>query len=134
MILVDTSAWVEFFRGRDPLASAVDDALATDDAALCGPVETELRRGLRGRGEKERVVDLLATCHFLDAPPALWREAGDLGFVLRARGVTVKTLDLLVATHALAHDAPVLSGDRDFVAMRRAGVPLMLAPPEPGRR
>ena len=24
MILVDTSAWIEFFRGRDPFASAVD--------------------------------------------------------------------------------------------------------------
>src|SRR5512142_735883 len=29
MILVDTSAWVEFFRGRDPVAQAVDAAIAS---------------------------------------------------------------------------------------------------------
>jgi hypothetical protein len=45
MILVDTSAWIDFFRNRDPLASAVDRALQQNDAALCGPIETELRRG-----------------------------------------------------------------------------------------
>jgi hypothetical protein len=37
MILVNTSAWSAFFRGRDPLAGAVDDALASNDAALRAP-------------------------------------------------------------------------------------------------
>ena len=46
MILVDTSAWIDFFRGRDPLAGWVDEALEANDVAVCGPVHTELRRGL----------------------------------------------------------------------------------------
>lgn len=128
MILVDTSAWIEFFRGRDPIAGLVDEALATNEAALCGPVMTEIRRGLLNERERKSVLPLLDACHFLASPENLWVEAGDLGFALRRRGVTPKTLDLLIAAHALGHSAGLLTIDRDFAAMQAAGVPLMLLP------
>jgi tRNA(fMet)-specific endonuclease VapC len=126
MILIDTSAWIEFFRGRDPMASAVDAALETGQAALCGPIETELRRGLVGERERTKVLSLLAGCHRLVEPPNLWTEAGDLGFALRKRGVTAKTVDLLIAAHALHHSTSLLTTDRDFSSMHKAGVPLSL--------
>jgi len=127
MILIDTSAWIEFFRGRDPFAGAVDEALANNEAALCGPIETELRRGLRTEREREKVLPLLDACHLLSQPAALWAEAGDLGFALRRHGVTAKTIDLLIATYALSHAAALLTTDKDFTSMQRAGVPLQLA-------
>jgi predicted nucleic acid-binding protein len=127
MILVDTSAWIEFFRDRAPVASAVDEALASNEAAVCGPVEAELRRGLRTSRERRTVLPLLDGCHRLAQPPRLWTEAGDLGFVLRRRGVTPKTLDLLIATYALNHSASLLTTDKDFAAMHKAGIPLLLA-------
>jgi tRNA(fMet)-specific endonuclease VapC len=127
MILIDTSAWIEFFRGRDPVASAVDATLADNEAAWCGPIEAELRRGLLNEREREKVLPLLESCHLLAQPTQLWSEAGDLGFALRRRGVTPKTLDLLIATYALSHSATLLTTDRDFVAMQKAGVPLQLA-------
>jgi tRNA(fMet)-specific endonuclease VapC len=127
MILIDTSAWIDFFRGRDPLASAVDDALANNEAALCGPVAVELRRGLLNERERQKVLPLLDACHLLAQPEQLWTEAGDLGFALRRRGVTPKTVDLLIATYALSHSASLLTADMDFAAMQKAGVPLQLA-------
>ena len=126
MILVDTSAWIDFFRGKRPLSEAVDDALDANEAALCGPVVTELRRGLRTVAERKRVLPLLGGCHTLGDPPALWQEAGDLGFFLARRGVTAKTMDLLIATIALAHGVAVLTRDADFGAMKRAGAKLLL--------
>jgi predicted nucleic acid-binding protein len=129
MILVDTSAWIEFFRGRDPIASAVERSLDTNDAALCGPVETELRRGFTTLRERNKVVPLLDGCHFLQQPRALWTEAGELGFALRRRGMTPKTLDLLIATYALSHSIGLLTGDKDFRAIVKAGVPLVLVAP-----
>jgi predicted nucleic acid-binding protein len=126
MILVDTSAWIAFFRTRGPTASLVDDALATNEAALCGPVETELRRGLLDAKERKLVLSALSGCHQLAQPDELWSEAGELGFLLRRRGVTPKTLDLLIAVHALGHSATLLTADRDFLLMRKAGVPLTL--------
>lgn len=127
MILIDTSAWIEFFRGRDPQATAVDDALDADEAALCGPVVTELRRGLRTAAERRRVLPVLVGCHMLSEPAALWEEAGDLGFFLARKGVTAKSIDLLVAAYALSHGVPLLARDRDFDDMRKAGVRLVLA-------
>lgn len=128
MILVDTSAWIEFFRGNDPVASSVDRALDSDEVAVCSPVLTELRRGLRTPAERRRVLPLLSGCHLPDQPPALWEEAGDLGYALARRGTSVKTLDLLIAAYALSYSMPLLTTDGDFARMRRAGIPLDLSP------
>jgi hypothetical protein len=126
MILVDTSAWVEFFRGRDPVAHAVDVAIASAEAALCGPVVTEIRRGLRA-SERRRVLPLLEGCALLEEPEDLWVAAGDLGAHLSRKGATVKTLDLLIATYAIAHSTLLLTVDADFQVIARAGVGLSLA-------
>lgn len=87
---------------------------------------TELRRGLRSPAERHRVIPLLTGCHLLSDPRQLWEEAGDLGYALGRRGITVKTLDLLVATYALSHGVAVLTADSDFEHMRRAGAQLLL--------
>ena len=75
------------------------------------------------------MLPLLDGCHSLADPPRLWEEAGDLGFLLARKGVTAKSIDLLIATFALAHGVPILSADRDFAGMRAAGVKLVLALP-----
>lgn len=126
MILVDTSAWVEFFRDRGPIAGLVDEALASGEAAMCGPIETELRRGLRSGQERRKVLTLLGGCHWLSTPDDLWVEAGELGYALRRRGVTPKTLDLLIATYALAYNATLLTLDRDFRHMQKVCVELVV--------
>jgi predicted nucleic acid-binding protein len=126
MILVDTSAWIAFFRNQGKAATAVDAALESGEATLCGPIVTELRRGLRP-SEHSRVLPLLAACPLLEQPDELWVAAGDLGAYLARRGVTVKTLDLLIATYAIAARVPVLTTDEDFSAIARAGVDLLLA-------
>jgi len=125
MILVDTSAWIEFFRGRQPVADTVDGLLESNEVALCGPVITELRRGLRP-SDRAKVMPLLGACHLLDQPAGLWEEAGELGASLGRRGATLKSLDLLIATYALAHSVPLLSTDRDFLTLQAAGIPLVV--------
>jgi len=127
VILVDTSAWIEFFRDRGPLAATVDELLGSGEVALCGPVLTELGRGLRTPRERERVMGLLAGCDLLTQPDALWSEAGELGALLGRRGATVKSMDLLIAVYALAHRVPILTADPDFRAIERARVGLVLA-------
>jgi len=124
LILVDTSAWIDFFRGTGALADRLDELLASNEVALCGPVVAELRRGLRSPAERRKVIPLLGGCHELEQPPRLWEEAGELGYLLARKGVTAKTVDLLIATYALSHGIPLLAGDADFDAMRAAGIPL----------
>jgi predicted nucleic acid-binding protein len=125
--LVDTSAWIAFFRGEEPCASVVEGLLEENQVVLCGPILTELRRGLRPQ-ERRQVLPLLEGCGLLEQPTNLWLEAGDLGAVLARKGASPKSLDLLIATYALAHDVPLLTLDRDFELMRRAGASLHLVP------
>jgi hypothetical protein len=129
VILIDTSAWIAFFRGRPPLSDAVDDAIDANEATICGPVITELRRGLKSAAERRKVLPLLGGCHSLADPPGLWEEAGDLGFFLARKGTTAKSIDLLIATYALSYGIPVLAADKDFADMKAAGAKLVLALP-----
>ena len=126
MILVDTSAWIAFFRNRGSVAAIVDHALEDDSVALCGPVLTELRRGFSSTAERNRCIPLLLACHQLPQPVSLWNEAGDLGFALARKGVTVKTLDLLIAAFALSNGVPILTLDRDFRLIASAGTGLQV--------
>ena len=100
--------------------------LDSNEVALCGPVITELRRGLRSRAERSKVLGLLRGCQLLEQPPRLWEEAGELGYFVRRRGAAVKTLDLLIAAYALSHGVPLLTADVDFTVMKAMGVGLVL--------
>ncbi|MEZ4271350.1 MAG: PIN domain-containing protein [Myxococcota bacterium] len=119
MILIDTSAWIDFFRGTKPMCDSVDTIIGANEAAVCGPIITELRRGLYRSSQSHTVLSLLEGCHWLEAPKNLWVEAGDIGAFLSKRGTTVKTLDLLIATIAMAHGAAILTSDADFRHMQK---------------
>lgn len=112
LVLIDTSAWIAFFRGDEPVASWVDNALA-NGAALCGVVELELRQGLRLE-ERARVLPLLDATTRLPTEEGDWARAGDLLAGLRRRGVTVPGTDGLIAHLALKHEVALLENDKHF--------------------
>ena len=126
MILVDTSAWIDFFRDRKPLAKLVDQALDENSVAICSPIYTELMRGFKNKQERDKVVPLLQACRFLAQPVDLWETAGQYGFELKRQGITVKTMDLLIACFAMAHGLPILATDQDYRMMQSAGLGILL--------
>ena len=119
MILVDTSSWIDFFKGKDPFASVIEASLEANQVAICGPVLTELRRGFRSASERDKVLKLIYGCRELIQPDYLWDDAGDIGFALRRGGKTVKTMDLLIATYAIAYRVPILTSDKEFYLIQK---------------
>ena len=115
-VLVDTSAWIDFSRDRRPVADAVERLLAEDRALRCGPVDLELRRGLRG-GDASRVIPVLGALEEIPCEAIDFASAGDLLRGLRSQGVTLPSVDGLIAALALRHDVPLLTVDRDFDAV-----------------
>lgn len=121
MIVVDTSAWVEFLRAT---GSATDRALtgAVRDGEPLG-VPDVVRLGLlAGASDETRTHELrrlLARFTALPAAsPADHEHAAALYRAARRSGHTVRSLsDCLVAASALRHDAPVLAQDRDFAVL-----------------
>lgn len=115
LTLVDTSAWIEFFRDRAPLATEVDSLLAAESAATCGVVELELVAGLR-RGEDYVFEHLSAVTRLLTLEED-FLQAGFRLRALRARGVTVPATDALIYQVAARHDAKVLAKDKHFTQL-----------------
>lgn len=128
MTLIDTSAWIEFFRksGDPQVKKRVAVYVELGDAAYCGPVEFELMTG--ARPSEIRDIDTAFTMStLLEFPSACWRRAADIEKELRGKGVTVPRDDVFVAAAALHHDIGIYASDPHFVLMRDKGqVPLQV--------
>lgn len=80
MILVDTSAWIDFLRRRDSSCrSRLVQLLQRGEAALVDPVVAELLYGVRGDRERAMVLDLGRGAHRLELAPSTWRAAARCG-------------------------------------------------------
>jgi len=117
-LLIDSSLWIDFTRSSSPLGLKQQIAPWVLDASahLAEPVVFELLRFARP-AEAQQLQAQFATLPMLETPPALWTEAAALGRDCRRIGVTVLSLDLLIATIALHHQATLVSFDRDFAAI-----------------
>ena len=134
-VLVDTSAWVEFFNDRpSPEAQAVTDLLeGADEPCTCGIIVTEVLQGLRRDRTRSEVHSLLTTITLLE-PLALstYVRAADLFRGLRSRGVTVRsTVDCIIATIADEWGASLLARDGDMTGILASGLLRIRPWPEP---
>jgi hypothetical protein len=113
-VLVDTSVWVDYFRGGDSGAVAVlDNLLEEKRAALCGTVEMELLQGVRP-ADKDRLVDLLTALRYIETERADFQMAGELLASLRVKGVHIPATDGLIAALCVRHQLPLLTLDKHF--------------------
>jgi len=114
-VLVDTSAWIEFFnRPNSPEKRTIDLLIDSDRATVCGVVLAELLQGTKTQKEFRQVRDSIQALPFFEMDAAAWEKTGDLGFMLRRKGVTIPVTDLMVAALALLQDASVLTCDDHF--------------------
>ena len=120
LVLVDTSAWIEFFRGTNhPAVPALDRLLFDDQAAITGVIRAELLQGARTEAQKAALARQLAALHQLPDPSDLWDRVALLGYALRRQGYEVRIPDLVIAAVALANDVPVLALDAHFPAIAK---------------
>ena len=111
-VIADTSEWIEFLAMRP--APVFEQCLETGSLVVSAVVVTELTSGARSREEQFVIEDLLAgvvmhECSFHHAA-----RAGELRRTLRAKGVTVSSLDAHVAQCAIDRDASLLTRDAIF--------------------
>ncbi|MGH3928475.1 MAG: type II toxin-antitoxin system VapC family toxin [Pseudonocardiaceae bacterium] len=118
MILVDTSAWVEYDRAT---GSPVDIRLTaliagTDEVAVTEPVMMEVLAGARDDRRELDLRRLLDRFHLLRFDPiAHFPGAVHIYRSCRRAGVTPRGLvDCLIAAVATSTATPVLAHDRDF--------------------
>jgi predicted nucleic acid-binding protein len=120
VILVDTSAWVEFLRDTgSPVCQRVDELL--DEAiAVCDPVRMEVFAGARDEAHLARLRGLLARASIVPVGPTHYEQAAAMYRTCRRNGETVrKLIDCLIAAAAIDAAIPLLHADADFDALAR---------------
>ena len=117
MILVDTSAWIEFLRDTgSPICDRVEELLDAD-IAICNTVRMEVLAGARDERHLRR---LLARAAVYPTEAAHYEDAAALFRHCRRQGETVrKLIDCLIGAVAVHARVPILHCDADLDVLAR---------------
>jgi predicted nucleic acid-binding protein len=120
VILVDTSAWIEFLRDTGSEVCVAVDRVLDADIAICDAVSMEVLAGARDERHLLQLRGLLGRATVLPTTPADYDMAASLYRSCRAGGETVRRLiDCLIGAVAMRAGAEVLHADADFTVLAR---------------
>ena len=120
MIIVDTSAWIEFLRDTGSRVCHTVDELLGADLAICDAISMEVLAGARDELHLAQLRGLLARATFVSITPADYDAGAALYRTCRRNGETVrKLIDCLIAAVTIRAHASILHADADFAALAR---------------
>jgi len=120
VILIDSSAWIEFLRDTGSPASLRVDELLGTEIAVCEPVWMEILTGARDDRHLSDLRRLLASATHLATHSVDFEEAAALYRICRRQGETPrKMIDCLIAAIAIRSNVPLLHADTDFDVLAR---------------
>lgn len=117
MILVDSSVWIDYFRGTaTPQAEKLDSLLGSEPIATGDLILTEVLQGFVSDRDFNQAKKLMTSLVIVElAGQSVAIQAAKNFRVLRSLGVTVrKTIDTVIATRCIESGLPLLYSDRDF--------------------
>ena len=117
MILVDSSVWIDDFRGVDAAhTDALDRLLGERDVLVGDLMLVEVLQGFTADGDFETARRLMTSVPVVEIGGLeVALQAARHYRHLRSRGVTVrKTIDTLIATRCITDRLTLLHHDRDF--------------------
>ena len=117
MILVDSSVWVDYFKGAiTPETDKLDRLLGGELLAVGDLILTEVLQGFDNDRDFEAAQRLLTSLTVVEIGGLDVAMAAAKNFrTLRQLGVTVrKTIDTVIATRCIRDGYDLLHSDRDF--------------------
>ena len=122
MILVDSSVWIDFFRGTaTPQTERLDRLLDSQELGIGDLNLTEVLQGCRFQREFNQARRLLARLEFIVLGGSDVAVQAAMNYrKLRSLGVTVRgTVDVVLATRCIVSGYQLLHSDPDFDAFER---------------
>jgi len=120
MILIDTSAWIEFLRDTGSTTCEQVQHALVGEIAVTDPIRMEMLAGARNEQHLVQLRRLLARGSQLHADPTDYEQAAILYRQCRANGETVrKMIDCLIAAIAIRNQVALLHRDVDFDVLSR---------------
>jgi predicted nucleic acid-binding protein len=117
VILVDSSVWIDYFRGvTTPQSDRLDALLGTEPLATGDIVLAEVLQGFNLERDFDNALRLLTSLSVIEIVGQDVAVQAARNFrMLRSQGVTVrKTTDTLIATRCIMSGHALLYSDRDF--------------------
>ena len=117
MILVDSSVWIDYFRGSStPETEKLDSLLGTEPVATGDLILTEVLQGFVADRDFNQARKLMMSLVVVDiGGREVAIQAAKNFRALRALGVTVrKTIDTIIATRCIESRLSLLYSDREF--------------------
>ena len=116
MKLVDSSAWIEYYRKNGSYEHKlwVSEAIQSNLAAINGVIQVEILAFTRTRSEYDAISSDFSALHELGLDEPVFRRASEVGFGLRRKGITIPGTDLIVAACAMVSDAELIHFDTHY--------------------
>jgi predicted nucleic acid-binding protein len=117
LILVDSSVWIDYFKGSiTPQTDRLDALLGTEPLAIGDLILTEVLQGFTSDRQFNRARELLTSLQVVElGGQEIALQAARNFRILRNLGVTVcKTIDTLIATRCIESAYFLLHSDQDF--------------------
>jgi predicted nucleic acid-binding protein len=122
VIVADTSAWIDYFRGVvAPHTDALDRALSESRIIIGDLILVELLQGFSSEREFQIAKQLMEGLEYRDFVGRDMAMAAAQNYrALRRQGITVrKTIDVLIATFCMENGFGLIHNDRDFDPMEQ---------------
>ena len=120
IVLVESSAWISFFRGDAAACRRIDPLLHAKVVRVTGPVFVELVSGAKNKAVQTELKALLLEVPWLTPTEPVWERIAETRSLLARLGQACSVIDIMIAQAACDWGAKLLTRDRDFERM--AGV------------
>jgi len=117
-VLVDTSVWIDFFKGSDTSqVNMLTEYIETDETIyLCPTIIQEILQGITNDNQYKKIKDYLM-CFGVLNDDSLESALGAVKIyrALRKKGISIrKSNDCLIAHYAIKYALKIIHKDRDF--------------------
>jgi predicted nucleic acid-binding protein len=119
-ILIDTSVWIDYFKGNDAnFHNKLDKALTHCHIYIPKVVLAELFQGAKTEKEIAVIGDFIEAFHIIDQKEDTWLKAGRLSYSMKRKGVTVHIIDCYIAVIASENGCSIFSLDEHFKSIKK---------------
>jgi len=113
--LVDTSVWIDYFRGNNnELSDVIDQLIDEDRIFINGIIKCELLVGTKTRKEYNSINGTLDCINWLELDGSVFAEISKVGFKLKREGISVPLSDLIIAVQANLNNHILIENNKHY--------------------
>lgn len=119
-VLIDTSVWIDYFKGKNiQLAEKVDETLTFYEVFVPKIVIAELIQGSKSEKEIKVIEEFLGAFKIIDHTEDTWINAGRLSFAMKRKGFSVNLVDCYIAVLSMENNCKIFSLDEHFKIIKK---------------